>query len=156
FRTIGVPFRTGHDFAARDHYEGEYTVIVNEALVRRSFPGVDPIGRQIHCGLDTPKPMTIVGVVADFCASDPAKPPRPALFMPYLQQPFYGTRMTFVARTSAGPMTYAESVRRKVREVSTDLPVKFGTMDDRLADTVASPRFRSLLLGIFASLAVVL
>jgi putative ABC transport system permease protein len=156
FRTIGVPFRAGRDFGARDRYDGEFTVIVNEALVRRSFPGVDPIGRQLRCGLDSPKPMTIVGVVADFRGSDPAQPARPAMFMPYLQHPFFATRMTFVARTAAEPMAMTEAVRKTVKEVSTALPLQFSTMDARLADTVASPRFRGLLLGIFAGLAVAL
>jgi len=53
-------------------------------------------------------------------------------------------------------MASAEAVRRKVKDVSATLPIQFSTMDARLSDTVASPRFRSLLLGIFAGLAVLL
>src|SRR5258708_37177159 len=64
--------------------------------------------------------------------------------------------MKFVARTAVEPIAVQEAVRRKVKEVSATLPMQFTTMDARLADTGASPRFRGLLLGIFASLAVVL
>ena len=53
-------------------------------------------------------------------------------------------------------MAAAEAVRRKIREVNSEIPVKFSTMDQRLAQTVASPRFRGILLGIFAGLAVLL
>src|SRR5437763_14953899 len=100
--------------------------------------------------------MTIVGVVADFRGPDPSQPARPAIFMPYLQHPFPATRMTFVAHTAADPIASAEAVRRKVKGVSATLPIQFSTMEARLSDTVASPRFRSLLLGIFAGLAVLL
>src|SRR5262249_44290171 len=135
FKTIGVPLRAGREFADRDHYDAEFTAVVNEALVRQSFPHENPIGRRILCGLGSPKPMTIVGGGADFRTADPSRPPRAAIFMPYLQHPFYGTRMIFVARTAADPISYAESVRKKVREVSTDLPMTFTTMDTRLSDT---------------------
>jgi predicted permease len=156
FKTIGVPFRAGRDFSDRDRYDGDFTVIVNESLVRRSFPGTDPIGRRIKCGLDSPKYMTVIGVVADFRGSDPSLAPKAALYMPYLQHPFFGTRMTFVAHTAADPMAAAEAVRKTVKQVSSTLPIRFTTMDARLSDTVASPRFRGVLLGIFAGLAVIL
>ena len=83
FKTIGVPFLRGRDFSERDGYDSEFTVIVNEALVKQSFPGQDPIGRRVQCGMDTEKLMTIVGVVADFHTADPALPPRPALYTSY-------------------------------------------------------------------------
>jgi ABC-type antimicrobial peptide transport system permease subunit len=53
-------------------------------------------------------------------------------------------------------MGMAEAMRRKVREVNSEIPVRFSTMDTRLALTVAPPRFRGILLGIFATLAVCL
>jgi predicted permease len=151
-----VALRSGRDFSERDAYDAPFTVIINEALARRSFPGVDPIGRRIKCGLDSPNYMAVVGVVADFRGSEPAQSPRPALYMPYLQHPFFATRMTFVARTAGEPMALAETVRRTVRQVNTELPVQLTTIEDRLSGAVASPRFRSLLLGVFAGLAVVL
>jgi putative ABC transport system permease protein len=130
--------------------------VVNEALVRRSFAGQDPIGRRLGCGLDSPKFMTIVGVVADTRAADPSQPPHPAIYMPHWQHPNYGRAMSFVVRTQGEPMAMAEAIRRKVREVNSEIPVKFTTMDERLAQTVASPRFRGILLGVFAGLAVLL
>jgi predicted permease len=156
FRTLEVPLHAGRDFSAHDQYDAEFVAIVNEALVRKSFPGQNPLGRKLQCGLDNRKYMTIVGVAADFRSSDPALPARPAIYMPYLQHPFYATRVTFAIKTAADPMSVAEAVRRTVREVNSEIPVQFTTMDARLSDTVASPRFRSILLGIFAGLAVLL
>jgi predicted permease len=156
FRALEIPMRSGRDFSARDSYDGEFVAVVNEALARRSFPGQDPIGRRIRCGLDSDKFMTIVGVVADTRASDPAQAAHAAIYMPHWQHPNYGRAMSFVVRTQVDPMVLAESVRRKVREVNAEIPVKFTTMEARLAQTVASPRFRGILLGVFAGLAVLL
>jgi putative ABC transport system permease protein len=122
FRTLIVAMRSGRDFSDRDNVDAPLTAIVNEALVRRSFPGENPIGQRIRCGLDNPGYMTIVGVVADFRTSDPAQPTRPAIYMPYLQHPRFATRMTFVARTAGEPLALAETVRRAVRQVNPDLP----------------------------------
>jgi putative ABC transport system permease protein len=156
FRALEIPTRAGRDFSARDSYDGEFVAIINEALARRSFPGQDPIGRRLACGLDSPKMMTIVGVVADTRPADASVPPRPAIYMPHWQHPSYGRAMSFAIRTQGEPMAMAEAVRRKVREVNSEIPVKFTTMDARLAQTVASPRFRGILLGVFAGLAVLL
>ncbi|MCU1238043.1 MAG: hypothetical protein JWP63_6010, partial [Candidatus Solibacter sp.] len=156
FRALEIPMREGRDFAPRDSYEGEHVAIINEALARRSFPGQDPIGRRLGCGLDSPKLMTIVGIVADTRPADPSSPPHPAIYMPHWQHPSYGRNMSIVVRTQGEPMAMAEALRRKVREVNSEMPVKFTTMEARLAQTVASPRFRGILLGVFAGLAVLL
>jgi predicted permease len=156
FKLMQIPFVAGRDFSERDQFEAEFAAIVNQSLVKLSFPNEDPIGRRIQTGLDTPKFMTIVGVVRDIRQTDPALPPRPAVYMPYLQHPFYGRAMSFVIKTKGDPNGMAEAMRRKVREVNSEIPVRFTTMDARLAQTVASPRFRGILLGIFAALAVCL
>ena len=114
------------------------------------------MGRRVRCGLDSDNFMTIVGVVADTRPPDPSQAAHPAIYMPHWQHPNYGRAMTFVMRTRSEPMAMAEAVRRKVREVNSEIPVKFTTMDERLAQSVASPRFRGILLGVFAGLAVLL
>jgi putative ABC transport system permease protein len=156
FKLMQIPFVAGRDFSERDQFDGEFATIVNQSLATLSFPNQDPIGRRIQTGLDTPQFMTIVGVVRDIRQTDPAAPPRPAVYMPYLQHPAYGRAMSFVIKTHGDPMGMAEAMRRKVREVNSEIPVRFTTMDARLALTVASPRFRGILLGIFAGLAVCL
>jgi putative ABC transport system permease protein len=156
FKVMNVPLKTGRDFSERDQFEGEFVTVVNEALVRKTFPNENPIGRRIQCGLDTPNLMTIVGVVGDIRQADPSLPPRPAIYMPFLQHPLYGRSLSFLARTQGDPLAMSEPLRRKVRELSSEIPVKFTTMDARLSNTVASPRFRGILLSIFAAVAVCL
>jgi predicted permease len=156
FRVMDIPLKIGRDFSDRDRYEAPFVTVINEALARKSFPNENPIGRRIQCGLDSFNYMTIVGIVGDIRQADPSLPPRPAIYMPFLQHPLYARALSFLVRTPGDPLALSEPMRRKVREVSSEIPVKFTTMDARLSDTVASPRFRGVLLGIFAALAVCL
>jgi putative ABC transport system permease protein len=156
FATLGIPLRTGRDFNDADAYEAPFTAIVNEALVRQSFPGQDPIGRVIFCGMDSLNGMTIVGVVGDVRQLGPSRAPSPEIYMPYQQHPQPSTALSVLVRTTNEPGILQETLRRKTRERSPDVPVKFTSMDASLAENVAAPRFRTLLLGIFAALAVCL
>jgi predicted permease len=156
FRTMAIPMTRGRDFAERDGFDAPFVAIVNEALARQAFPGTDPIGRRIMCGLDTPKLMTIVGVVRDVHAYGPAAPTQPELYMPYRQHPFFGTSLTLVARTAVEPLTLANAFREVIRTTDPDVPIRATTMTDTLAGRVATPRFRTLLIGAFAVVALLL
>jgi putative ABC transport system permease protein len=156
FKTLGIPIKNGRDFSDGDTYDGPYTAVINEALVKMSFPGQDPIGRMILCGLDSPKPMRIVGVVGDIRQYGPSREPMPEIYMPYEQHPRPAAAMSVVVRTAGDPEALSQVLQRKVRERSTEVPVKFTTMEAELSENVAAPRFRTLLLGIFAGLAVLL
>jgi putative ABC transport system permease protein len=156
FATLGIPQRTGRDFNAADVYDAPFTAIVNEAFVRQSFPGQNPIGRVVYCGMDSLNPMTIVGVVGDVRQYGPSHPPSPEIYMPYQQHPQPSTALNILVRTNNEPSALQETLRRKARERWPEVPVKFTSMDASLAENVAAPRFRTLLLAIFAGLAVCL
>jgi putative ABC transport system permease protein len=155
-RTLGIPLTRGRDFTDADTYDAPFTAIVNEELARKSFPGQDPMGRVIFCGLDSMNPMRIVGVAGNTRQWGPAAAAWPEIYMPYEQHPRYATDLNILVRTAADPSALQETLRRKMRARSPDVPVKFTTMEAALAENVATPRFRTLLLGIFASLAVCL
>ena len=156
FQTLGIPLRTGRDFNDQDVRDAPFTVIVNEALARKSFPGENPIGRLLYCGLDSIQPMTIVGIAGDVHQWGPERAPMPEMFMPYAQHPGWATSLNLLVRTSSDPGALTDAVRRKIRERDPAVPVKFSTMDANVAEGVAAPRFRVVLLGIFAGLAVCL
>jgi predicted permease len=158
FATLQIPIRSGRDFNDTDVYDAPFTVIVNEALVRKSFPGQDPIGRIMFCGFDsaTPPPMRIIGIVGDVRQLGPATPPSPEIYMPYQQHPRPSSSLSLLVRTASSPTSLSEAIRRKVHERQPDVPVKFSTMEAYLSKNVATPRFRTLLLSIFAALAVAL
>ena len=115
FQTLGIPVRAGRDFSDRDVYGAPFTVIINEALARKSFPGENPLGRVLYCGFDydSLKGMTIVGIAGDVHERGPQRPPMPEVFMPYAQHPRGAASFDLLARTSADPAALADAVRRK-------------------------------------------
>jgi predicted permease len=156
FRTMMIPISRGRDFSERDQFDAPLVAIVNESLARQAFPGVDPIGRRIKCGLDKLEFMTIVAVVANVHEYDPSVSPRPELYMPYRQHPMYGSSLTLVARASVEPMTLVNAFRETIRGIDPEVPLRATTMSETVATSVATPRFRTMLVGAFAALALIL
>jgi putative ABC transport system permease protein len=156
FATMGIPLHAGRDFNDGDGNDAPFTAMINDALARRTFPNQDPIGHVIYCGLDSEKPMTIVGVVGNVRQDGPASEPEAEIYMPYLQHPQPATNMRVIVRTDAEPGVMTAAMREKMRTISPDVPAKFSTMEQALSENIAAPRFRTLLLGIFAGLAVCL
>ncbi len=157
FETLRVPLRSGRDFVDQDRRGAPLVAIINEALARASFPGQDPIGRKIQCGLDTLDFMTIVGIAADVRTVGPAAPLQPEIFMPYEQHPGPATSLNIVIRSSLDdPMSLVETVRRKVTALNPDVPIKASTMEGTLGEAADTQRFQTFLLGVFAAIALFL
>ena len=157
FRTLRIPLKAGRDFNDGDTNDAPIVAIVNEALARASFPGEDPIGHRIRCGLDRPDFMTIVGVVADVRTGGPSRPAQPEIYMPYLQHSGPAASLNIVVRTdAANPLTLAETISRTIRQRNADVPIKATTMIGTLGAAAAAPRFRTVLLGAFAVIALLL
>jgi predicted permease len=157
FRTLRVPVVTGRDFKDGDTRDAPFVAIVNQSLARAAFPGEDPIGRRIQCGLDSLEFMTIVGVVADIRTAGPSRPAQQELYMPFEQHPGPASALNLVARTqSTDPLALADTISRKIRARNPDVPVKTSTMEGTLELAAATPRFRTFLLIVFASVALLL
>jgi predicted permease len=156
FATMGVPLLQGRDFTARDSLDSEPVAVISASLARQTFARENPIGQKIICGLDRPDWMTIVGVAGDVRQDSPASPPEPHLYMPYAQHPFRANEMHVVLRTAVAPESLAAPVRELVRRRNPAAPVKFTTMEELVAASVASQRFRTVLLSAFSGLAFLL
>jgi putative ABC transport system permease protein len=157
FSTMGIPLLRGRDFSSGDRYDRPFVAIISESLARRSFPGQDPIGHTIACGLDSPaKGMTIVGVVADVRQDSPASSPGPTLYMPLLQHPYYGNEVEVVMRSGVSPTSLIDPVRGKMRSLNAHVATKFTTMEAMVSDSIATPRLRTMLVGLFAGVALLL
>jgi len=95
--------------------------------------------------------------VADMRSSSPAEPPKPQIFMPFQQHPLGSMALNLVVRTAASdPLTLAQTVSQKVRALNGDVPVRMSTMDATVERAMSTSRFQTLLLGLFASVALVL
>jgi predicted permease len=158
FRALGIPLVSGRDFNDADGENAPFVAIVNESVARKSFPSGDAVGSTIFCPFDSLKIQTlkIVGVVGDVRQYGPSRPPMPECFLPYQQHRYNGMTLSVVVRTTAEPKALAETLRRMVRERSSEVSVSFTTMEASLAENTATPRFRTLLLGMFAGLAMLL
>ena len=154
FAALGIPLKSGRDFTDGDVGDRPLAAIVNETLVRQSFGTQDPIGRSIYCLFDRSEPMTIVGVVGDVRQQNPAIAPSPECYMPYRQHAYNSNTLNVVIRTTGDPAALAATVRRTAAGVSPDVPVALTTMAEEVSESVASPRFRALMFGLFAALAV--
>jgi predicted permease len=155
FASMGMPLERGRDFTTQDVYGSTFVAVVTAALARQVFPRDDPMGKRIQLGLDSPDWVTIVGIVGDV-RDAPATPPGPEIYMPLRQHPYYGNEVQVVVRTSVPPASIAGAVRQEVQAMLPETATKFTTMQSMLADSVATPHFRTVLLGVFATLALLL
>jgi len=156
FSTMGIPLRRGRDFSSSDSYERHFVAIISESLARQSFGGQDPIGHTIMCGLESPKWMTVVGVVADVRQESPASSPGPTLYMPLLQYPYHGNEVQVVMRSAVSPTSLIGPVRGKMRSLNPEIATRFTTMEAMVSSSIATPRLRMMLVGLFAGLALLL
>ena len=153
FAALGIPVTRGRDFNESDTEDRPLVAIVNEALVRKSLGGQDPIGRTIFCSWDKKGGMTIVGVVGDARQRAPGLEPMPDCYMPYRQHAYNGNTLNVVARTDGDPMALAPMARRAAAEIAPEVPVSFTTMDATMAKRLEEPRFRALLFVVLAAIA---
>jgi len=157
FAALGIPLKSGRDFNLADTPKSQPVAIINESLARKAFPGKDPIGHVIFLALSEYRvPMKIVGVAGDVRQSGPSAPPERQVYVPYSQHPFYATSLSVVASTPLHPSALWEPMRRIVQQRFPEVSVKFTTMETLHAENIAPQWFRTLLLGIFAALAVCL
>jgi putative ABC transport system permease protein len=158
FKTLGIPQLAGRDFSDSDTLDSTPVAIVSEELVKQQFPDGDPLGRRLRISVDhasgkSDVEWTVVGVVGSIKSALDG-PVRQTIFIPRTQRP--GRGMTFFVRTQQDPATLATSLTRVVHGMEPDAPVEISTLDRVVGDTVARPRALSVLVGVFALLALVL
>jgi predicted permease len=155
FKTLEIPVRAGRDFDRTDTPERPRVAIINETLARTAFPGQSPIGQRIRTGTN-PKAawMEIVGIVGDTRWQDPSQPARPVIYAASTQGA--GNSPAILARTSLDDQSLARTLRTILRDADPTVPVKFETMEELVDSTLAYPRFRTQVIGLFAGVAALL
>jgi putative ABC transport system permease protein len=152
FRTMRIPLLAGREFTARDTAAAPKVAIVSERVVREYFPGGpgEVLGRRVRL-CETCDWLSVVGVVADIRQRGLDQGVKPMIYAPFQQDRSGFVRfVSFVARTPT-PVGVADGIRAEIRRAAPDLPVESTvTMDQALAASVAQPRFRTLLVGLFA------
>lgn len=154
FRAMRISLLKGRFFTEQDRDKSPPVVIINQTMADRNWPGEDPVGRRLTI-LFLGVSREVVGIVADVKHSSLDTESGAEMYVPYLQKPF--NFMALVARTASDPLKLTGAVRSAILSVDRNQPVyDVKTMQDVVADSVSQPRLYTLLLGVFASLAVIL
>jgi putative ABC transport system permease protein len=161
FHTLGIPLLEGRSFNELDTRGRPGVMIINQAMAQRFWPGESPLGHRLRVqrgpfvsGDSDPDSYEIVGVVGDvrrFILEEP----EPCMYVPLRQQTW--RFMSFALRSTGNPVSLVQAVRGEVGAVTQEAaPYAFKTLNQYLAETVAQQRFATLLLGIFAAVALIL
>ncbi len=152
FRAMRIPLVKGRYFRPWGE-EKQPVIIINETMARQFFPHEDPLGKRIDLGPEESRRFwfSVVGVVGDVRDFGLALPPR---FDVYVDAADSG--MNLVVRTASNPLALAASIRRIVQGVDREVPVtRLMSMDRIVADSFVSRRFSTMVLSLFAGLALV-
>jgi putative ABC transport system permease protein len=158
FRTMAISQVAGRDFSGADTADSPPVAIVSEELVRQVFPDGSPLGRRLRINVDHANgrddvEWTVVGVVGNIRSSLDG-PVRQTIFIPRTQRP--GANLTIFVRTERDPLSIASSVAGTIHTMEPEAPVDVRTLDQVVGNTIARPRAISVLVGVFALVALVL
>ena len=159
FSTMGIPVIQGRDFTSQDRADATPVGLVNQSFVREYFPDENPIGARIAWARANPRRwMTIIGVVGDVRHYGLNLPELPAFYNTYQQQDQPWKRWAYMAvRTDGSNPTIAAQVKNQIWSVDKQIPVtKQRPMTEVMSASLAAQRFNMTLMGIFASVALLL
>ena len=157
FKTLGIRLMDGRLFDERDAKGSPDVAIVNQTMARTFWGNETPLGHRIQPGMNGPM-CTIIGVVEDVKNAGLDKPTGTEIFLPYTQVQSSGNRAASVfLRSRSDPSSLANAVRSAVRSIDPMIPVtNVQTVEQVLASARSRPRFLTLLLVLFSSVALVI
>jgi putative ABC transport system permease protein len=156
FETLGIPLLAGRSFTGSDRDGAPGAALVNQTFARRVFPGGSPLGQRVNTFFEGKDNwVTIVGVIGDVKHHGLATAPEPEIYRPYAQHPITG--MTVMLRASSDPLALAAEVREAVWGLDADVPIsEVATLEEVVARSMARPRSVTVLLAVFAGIALLL
>jgi len=157
FHVMGISLVRGRLFSEEDSATTPSVALISEALAKRYFPGENPLGRQLIFGFPPHGDVSreIVGVVADIHDVSIASNPGPMMYVPFAQVPFWGCEV--VVRSHLRAAEIAAAIRTETHNIDKNLPVTdIESFPEAMHASVAEPRFRTMLLGMFSAIALLL
>jgi putative ABC transport system permease protein len=157
FRTMGIPLLGGRDFNDSDANPKAPVAIITESIAKTLWPDRNPVG--LHFSLEgisgSNPPIEVIGVIGDVHRFGLDEDIMSEMYFSATQDPPDETSLVLATRSN--PLDIVGAVRQIIQDVDPDEPVSsFATMDQLLSQSVAQPRLRSILLGIFGGLALLL
>lgn len=156
FATAGIPIVRGRDFRESDGAHGPRVIAVNSAFAARLFPGEDPIGHRLRATHATDDSLaTIVAVVGSVRHDSLNVQPGPEVYVPLDQKTVFATGL--MVRTREEPAALVAAIRGQIVAVDRNVPISdVRTMSDILAASLGRQRMMLTLLGVFASMGLLL
>jgi len=172
FSAMRIPVRQGRAFTAADRGDAPGAIVINETAARRFWPNESPLGRQISLPIASEEPdehsrdtndasslatLTVIGVVADVRDISLATAARPEIYLNSMQARLPWPWLVLAVHTIGDPGTLTNTVRNIVHNADPNVPmVKFSTMDQIVSRSMAEPRVYTILLAVFAAVALTL
>jgi predicted permease len=159
FDAMRIPLLEGRLFGEQDTPESPRVTVIDDRMARTLWPGESALGKRIRRGgfdASSNAPwLTVVGVVGHVKQDALDADSRMAMYLGHRQSP--RRAMTVVVRTAGNPEASTESIRQEIRSIDATLPMfRVKTMASRVETSLAERRFSTLLLGLFAALALAL
>lgn len=147
-----IPLLRGRNFTEQEVQQTAKVLVVSQQLVNMVFPNEDALGKRLITGFKG-EPYEIIGIAGDLLHTSLGDSSTPAMYFPMRQS----GRMNLVVRTKGDPWSIAGALRNEVRSIDPELPVSaMRPMTEWLDTSVAQPRYRTILFGLFAALAMIL
>jgi putative ABC transport system permease protein len=158
-RAMSIPLLRGRQLSAEDTADAPPVALISEAMARKLWGDVDPLGKRVRYYSVDPKDVrpwhTIVGVVADVRLRSLDTQGGMGFYVPEAQTP--NSAMTLVVRTAGDPAGIVPAVRAEILGIDKELAVfNVKTMEEWVSESILLRRFSMLLLGAFAALALLL
>ncbi len=148
--TYGIALQQGREFSDADSEKSQPVAMINQAFADKYFPDENPLGKLIECG----GRREIIGIISNVKNAGIRNDTQAEVFFPYTQ---WENPSGFLTVRASNPMALAPVVTEYVRQLNPEQPLKFfKTMDDYIDRAYARPRFRSMLIGVFALIALIL
>ena len=156
FAALGIKIIAGRGFTSQDTATSPKVAVINQALAKKRFPNVDPIGRMFRADRDEPDLTRIVGICSDTYYYTLREGPPPQFFLPYVQQKQVNG-MTYQIRTELSPAALAPMLRGTVQSIDRDLPITdLRTQREQINATLQIERALAVLASGFGALALAL
>jgi len=152
FRALRIPLLRGRNFTEPEIRQSAKVVLISELLAREVFPNEEPLGKRLVLAMGQ-ETFEIIGIVGDLRHRALESEPFPAMYLPAYDLGW----MNLVIRAKGDPLSLAAAVRKEVQAIDPDQPIaSVKTMEQWLETAAAAPRYRTLLLGVFAGVALLL
>ena len=150
--SLRIPIQRGRNFTAQEVRQGAKLVLISESLASRVFPDEDPMGQSLLLALNEKTPFEIIGIVGDIRHRTLESGPFATMYLPVL-----GGSSNLAIRVAGDPLSLASALRTELQAIDPDQPIAaVRTMEEVVAASIGAPRYRTMLLGLFAFVALLL